>query len=76
MYQTCSFRATITQKSNYIISHYATSGFGWTYLYHILRIGRHISRKTITVATLLLETPEKVCFRYEFDGICKVLNII
>ena len=33
MYQTSSFRATISQKSNYLIRHYAISGFGWTYLY-------------------------------------------
>ena len=33
MYQTCSFRATIFQKYNYLIRHYAISGFGWTYLY-------------------------------------------
>ena len=33
MYQTCSFRATISQKSTYLIQHYAISGFGWTYLY-------------------------------------------
>ena len=33
MYQTCSFRATISQKYNYLIRHYAISGFGWTYLY-------------------------------------------
>ena len=34
MYQTCSFRATISQKSNYLIRPYAISGFGWTYLYY------------------------------------------
>ena len=34
MYQTCSFRATISQKSTYLIQHYAISGFGWTYLYN------------------------------------------
>ena len=28
MYQTCSFRATISQKSIYLIRHYAISGFG------------------------------------------------
>ena len=35
MYQTCSSRATISQKSTYLIRHYAISSFGWTYLYLI-----------------------------------------
>ena len=33
MYQTYSFRATMSQKSFYLIGHYAISGFGWTYQY-------------------------------------------
>ena len=36
MYLSRSFRATISQKSNYLIRHYAISGFGWTHLYILI----------------------------------------
>ena len=50
MYQTCSFRATTSQKYNYLIQHYAISGFGWTYLYLDFAFNK-TSKKRIIVET-------------------------
>ena len=50
MYQTYRLKATISQKSIYLIQHYAISGFGWTYLYLDFAFNK-TSKKRIIVET-------------------------
>ena len=74
MWQTCSFRATISQKSIYLIRHYAISGFGWTYLYISIQNQLWVNSYSFQQLKVLVGTNTK--FNWLFYIICRKLKLI
>ena len=70
MYQTCCFRATISQKSTYLIQHYAISSFGWTYLYLRLQIFGYYCK------AIKLHFPDIICLTLNLGMLIRSRKIL